>query len=297
MININTIISSFDEEGTLLKWLKKVEDALKNASLKTVATVTIDDTSFQLKFIFADDTYLLSPTITSPKGTKGDTGPQGPQGPAGPAGSDANVTAENVNAVMEGSADIVVDMNETNDKVAVRLDDTFKNSLANKDELLDNATLELKTNTDGDATINLVAEFGDKSKVNSPVAFKKEDFVIQNNHIALKSSGSGTRTFYIHMIEIQSKSFSATIEILNTLNVTADNAELLASMLNKNDHYSALLSGTVLNNDTTKFYQLNDIAGDEAGNVTLYYINESYSKSTVIFNSTTQVIDTMQQLL
>ena len=31
MININTIISSFDEEGTLLKWLKKVEDALKNA--------------------------------------------------------------------------------------------------------------------------------------------------------------------------------------------------------------------------------------------------------------------------
>lgn len=68
MININTIISNFDEEGTLLKWLKKVEDALKNASLKTVETVTIDDTSFQLKFVFADDTFLLSPTIKSPKG-------------------------------------------------------------------------------------------------------------------------------------------------------------------------------------------------------------------------------------
>ena len=124
MININTIISSFDEEGTLLKWLKKVEDALKNASLKTVETVTIDESSFQLKFIFADDTYILSPAITSPKGAKGDTGPQGPQGPQGPAGSDANVTAENVNAVMEGSDYISVDFNQQLTKLLVELDQT-----------------------------------------------------------------------------------------------------------------------------------------------------------------------------
>lgn len=124
MININTIISSFDEEGTLLKWLKKVEDALKNASLKTVETVTIDDTSFQLKFVFADDTFLLSPTITLPKGAKGDAGPQGPQGPAGPAGSDAAVTAENVNAVMEGSDYISVDFNQQASKLIVELDQT-----------------------------------------------------------------------------------------------------------------------------------------------------------------------------
>lgn len=101
---INTIISSFDEEGTLLKWLKTVEDALKNTSLKTVETVTIDDTSFKLKFVFADDTFLLSPAITFSKGT--------------------TVTAESVNAVMEGSDYISVDFNQQLTKLLVELDQT-----------------------------------------------------------------------------------------------------------------------------------------------------------------------------
>lgn len=109
---INTIISSFDEEGTLLKWLKKVEDAFKNASLKTVEIVTIDDTSYQLKFVFADDTFLLSPTIRCA------------QGPQGPAGKDATITAESVNAVIEGSDYISVDFNQQLTKLLVELDQT-----------------------------------------------------------------------------------------------------------------------------------------------------------------------------
>lgn len=104
MININTIISSFDKEGTLLKWLKKVEDALKNASLKTIETVTIGDTSFKLKFVFADDTFLLSPAITIPKGT--------------------TITAESVNEVIEGSDYISVDFNQQLNKLLVELDQT-----------------------------------------------------------------------------------------------------------------------------------------------------------------------------
>lgn len=113
MININTIISSFDKKGTLLKWLKKVEDALKNASLKTVETVTIDDTSFQLKFVFADDTFLLSPTITSPQG--------------------ATITAESVNAVMEGSDYISVDFNQQLTKLLFELDQTKLDELPTED--------------------------------------------------------------------------------------------------------------------------------------------------------------------
>lgn len=112
MININTIISSFDEEGTLLKWLKKVEDALKNASLKTVETITINDTSFKLKFVFADNTFLLSPAITCQ------------QGPQGPAGKDATITAESVNEVIEGSDYISVDFNQQLTKLLVELDQT-----------------------------------------------------------------------------------------------------------------------------------------------------------------------------
>lgn len=118
MININTIISSFDEEGTLLKWLKKAEDALKNASLKTVETVTIDDTSFKLKFVFADDTFLLSPTITGPQGS---------------AGKDGAVSAESVNEVIEGSDYISVDFNQQLTKLLVELDQTKLDELPTED--------------------------------------------------------------------------------------------------------------------------------------------------------------------
>ncbi len=71
MININTILSTFDEKGTLLKWLKTTNDALKNASLKSVEAIQPTATTLQLKFIFADDSSLLSPPITLPKGDPG----------------------------------------------------------------------------------------------------------------------------------------------------------------------------------------------------------------------------------
>ena len=71
MININTILSTFDEKGTLLKWLKITNNALKNASLKSVEAVQPTATTLQLKFIFADDSSLLSPPITLPKSESG----------------------------------------------------------------------------------------------------------------------------------------------------------------------------------------------------------------------------------
>lgn len=71
MININTILSTFDDQGTLLKWLKATNDALKNASLKSVEAIQPTATKLQLKFIFADDTSLISPSITLPKGEPG----------------------------------------------------------------------------------------------------------------------------------------------------------------------------------------------------------------------------------
>lgn len=71
MININTILSTFDERGSLLKWLKTTNNALKNASLKSVEAVQPTATTLQLKFIFADDSSLLSPPITLPKAEPG----------------------------------------------------------------------------------------------------------------------------------------------------------------------------------------------------------------------------------
>ena len=289
MININTIISSFDEEGTLLKWLKKVEDALKNASLKTVETVSIDDTRYQLKFVFADDTFLLSPTITSPKGDKGDkgdTGPQGPVGPQGPAGKDATITAESINDVIEGSTDIVVDMNETNDKVVVRLDDTFKNEIANKAELLDNATLELKTTSDGDPVINLVAEFGDKSKVNSHAKFDSNYFIITNNAgITLRDN-----FLYKHDITITKDAKAAIIHVLSFISYEFTNFDELRDMINNKEFswYHGTLRDT---SEGYSLYNVGDIRFAADMMFISYWTNASNTPSEVQFDITSTITD------
>lgn len=214
------------------------------------------------------------------------------------SGIPINITVNDISNLIEGSDDVVVDINETDDKLIVKLDEHFKDNLADKSQLLDNATLELKENTDGDVTINLVSEFGDKTKVNSPVAFKKEDFEIQNNYISLKSSGSFSNTLYIHNIEIQSSTNDANLVILNTLNYTADTAEILATMLNKQDHYSALLTGTIIDTNQSISFQLNDFEATESlASVALYYIDATNQKSEFIVDHTAQVTDTIKQLL
>lgn len=283
MININTIISSFDEEGTLLKWLKKVEDALKNASLKTVETVTIDDTSFQLKFVFADDTFLLSPTITSPKVAKGDTGPQGPVGPQGDTGPQGPVGPQ-------GDTGPQGPQGEQGPQGPAGKD-------ANKAELLDNATLEVKKASDGTPIINLVAEFGDKTKVNSPAQFDRTYFDIRNGHITFDPLAV-MPTLYIHSIEIHATNYDANISILNDANFAIDTSDILASMLNKEDQYSALLTGTIIDKNQSKYFQLNDFAVNEAVNsVFLYYIDSSNQKNNILVDNTAEVVDTYKQLL
>jgi hypothetical protein len=57
-----------------MKWLQKVEGALKNASLESVTASQPTSTTLVLTFHFADGTTLESPSIVLPRG---------PQGPAG----------------------------------------------------------------------------------------------------------------------------------------------------------------------------------------------------------------------
>lgn len=90
MISYETILSSYDDKLTLLEWLKKVEEALADASLSSVEVIQSASNKAKFKFIFADGTYLLSPQLTlplGPAGPQGATGPQGPQGETGPTGA------------------------------------------------------------------------------------------------------------------------------------------------------------------------------------------------------------------
>lgn len=74
MINYETILSTADDKLTLMKWLQKVEGALKNASLESVTASQPTTTTLVLTFHFADGTTLESPSIFLPRG---------PEGPAG----------------------------------------------------------------------------------------------------------------------------------------------------------------------------------------------------------------------
>ena len=80
MILKETILSAFTERGTLLKWLKKVEDALNNDILTDVSVDQISDTQIKLKFTFQSGDYIESPVITLPRGEKGEPGKDGLNG-------------------------------------------------------------------------------------------------------------------------------------------------------------------------------------------------------------------------
>ena len=95
MFNIDTILSSFDCKGTLLKWLKKIAALLENESLTDVQIKAVADGKAQMILTFEDGSIQASnifdlpqgPTgATGAQGPKGDTGETGPQGPIGPMG-------------------------------------------------------------------------------------------------------------------------------------------------------------------------------------------------------------------
>ena len=282
MININTIISSFDEEGTLLKWLKKVEDALKNASLKTVETVTIDDTSFQLKFVFADDTFLLSPTITSPKGDKGDTGPQGPVGPQGPQG-DTGPQGPVGPVGPQGDTGPQGPQGEQGPQGPAGKD-------ANKAELLDNATLEVKKASDGTPIINLVAEFGDKTKVNSPAQFDSKYFDASRSHITLKDN-----FLYQHDITITKGAKAAIIHVLSFLNYEFTVFNDLDFMINNKEFswYRGTLRDT---SDGYSLYNVGDVKFTANMIFISYWTNASNTLSEAQFDSTSTITDIVNRV-
>lgn len=92
MINLQTLLSAFDEKGTLLKWLKKVETALTNATLESVQVVVVDETHIKMKFVFADGTFVESPSITLPRGETGAKGDKGDKGDTGATGATPNIS-------------------------------------------------------------------------------------------------------------------------------------------------------------------------------------------------------------
>lgn len=70
MINDNTILSSFDDKPTLLEWLKKVEDALKTDTAKSISVENPSANTYVFKITFADGKTLSSGNVVFPDSVK-----------------------------------------------------------------------------------------------------------------------------------------------------------------------------------------------------------------------------------
>ena len=78
----------------------------------------------------------------------------------------------------------------------------------------------------------------------------------------------------------------------------ANASDELASMLNKEDHYSALLTGSIIDKNQSTYFQLNDFSTSEAvDSVLLYYIDNDNHKNNIVVDDTAQIVDTIKQLL
>lgn len=181
MINIETLLSSFDERGTLLKWLKAVEKALNEATLTSVDVITISTQQIQLQFNFEDGTHLTTPTITLPKGDKGDTGETGATGQTGATGVGVeNVTVNASNHLIVTLTDETeIDAGEINVTSGVVIDTSMSASsenpvqnkviytaLAGKQDVID-ATHKLSAdNVDDTSTTNKFVTASEKSTWN-----------------------------------------------------------------------------------------------------------------------------------
>jgi hypothetical protein len=113
MINYDSILSIFNDKGTLLKYLKKVENALKTSVLTKCEVLKGNDNYFAFKFNFADDTSITTEYVKI----------------------DPDLQATNLQNYINGSDTIVVDLNELQTALVVKLDEEYKKSLATQTDV------------------------------------------------------------------------------------------------------------------------------------------------------------------
>lgn len=111
MILKDTILSAFNDRGTLLKWLKKVETALHDSILTDISIDQISETQVKFKFTFENGDFVESPVVTLPRGEKGDTGNAGMDGEA------ATITIGSVATGAPGTSAVVQNVGTEQDAI------------------------------------------------------------------------------------------------------------------------------------------------------------------------------------
>ena len=87
MISWQSIMSVFNTKGTLLKWLKKLDQSLQDGVLQSVSVNTVSTGVITLTFNFADGSTVTTPQIELPEGPRGMQGVPGTDGTDGADGT------------------------------------------------------------------------------------------------------------------------------------------------------------------------------------------------------------------
>ena len=98
MISWQSIMSVFNTKGTLLKWLKTLDQSLQNGVLQSVSVNSVSTGVITLTFNFADGSKVTTPQIDLPEG------PRGPQGVPGADGEDGTDGTDGRDALVQNRA-------------------------------------------------------------------------------------------------------------------------------------------------------------------------------------------------
>ena len=249
MINYDSIISVFNEKGTLLKWLKKVEKALKESVLTNVEVLQGESNSFAFKFTFQDNTSVTTDYVTI----------------------EPNITATLLQNYIEGSNTVVVDLNELQNKLIVKLDEEYKNTLATKSEvatkqdiITDSADI-VKQGTGLVFSNSAKAEIASKQNniVDSEEIVKhtgENDKLYLNNNISNKINNSmqlpTTAPTVIELVGIDTNKSQTNIGIGSGLSL--ENGTLKATGGGGGSYFEAFTSSAVILNLSGSDYTLSD---------------------------------------
>ena len=144
MINDNTILSSFNDRPTLLEWLKKVEEALKNDTATGVSVENPAVNNYIFKITFADGKSISSGIVEFPDSVKSVTIENGHIIVTTQAGIRTDLGAVSGN---NPYADIIIVNSETNTTQIVNNVDIGGILSVNTDLLVGGVSLDEKIST------------------------------------------------------------------------------------------------------------------------------------------------------
>lgn len=152
MINKDSIVTAYDEHLTLVEWLQKVEKALDNAVLINLGIAKLSDqgniATYQVTATFADNTTIVSNTFTLPSTNivtafdnltvlvndfdtriTDNTNDVASIIDIIDIGND-KIKASTLQNSINNSDEVIVDIDETNDKLEIHLSDELQAKLA-----------------------------------------------------------------------------------------------------------------------------------------------------------------------